>query len=119
MLFPLALAAQQPRCPTIASKQDLATALRMLRDSGGPELGAARLAARGQPVVGWALEIAADSSGATPAAERAAALLVLRYARWQRAVPVLVQLAQPLRGDWIVWSGALSALAAYPFEELE
>src|SRR6185436_6719917 len=74
---------------------------------------------QGQPLVGWALALAVDSSGATPAGTRAAALVVLRYARWQRAIPALVQIAQPLRGDWIVWSGALATLAAYPFEELE
>jgi HEAT repeat protein len=111
--------AQQSACPRPASKAELVAALEALRGGGDPEVAAARLAMQGQPVVLWALELAADSSGATPAGTRAAALLVMRYARWRRAVPVLVQVAQPLRGDWIVWSGALAALAAWPFEELE
>ena len=78
---------------------------------------AASLARQGQPVVRWALEIAADTGG-TPPATRAAALQVLRYARWKAAMPDLMRLAQPLRGPWVVWRGALSALAAYPYAEL-
>ena len=118
----LPLAAQQPPAPGCsrpASRQELGVLLGALHSSGDPELAAARLAAQGQPLVGWALDLAADSSGTTPAGTRAAALVVLRYARWQRAIPALERVAQPLRGDWIVWSGALAALAEYPFEELE
>lgn len=77
----------------------------------------AALARQGQPVVRWALEIAADTGG-TPPASRAAALRVLRYARWKDAMPDLMRLAQPLRGPWVVWRGALTALAAYPYAEL-
>ncbi len=111
-----------PPCaiPAIATRAGLVAALDTLpRAAGGTELRAAAIASLGQPVVGWALEIAADSSGGSPAARRAAALAVLRFARWKPALPALIALAQPLRGDWVVWQGSLIALAAYPYIELQ
>ncbi len=44
---------------------------------------------------------------------------MLRFARWRPAIPTLVRLADPLRGDWVVWFGALNALTWYPYAELE
>lgn len=116
-----ALAQGSRECPLpgFTSKEALRTALGALHEARSPELQAALMAGLGQPVVGWALEIAADSSGTTTAAVRSAALVVLRYARWKPAVATLVRLAEPLRGDWIVWSSALTALASYPYPELE
>jgi hypothetical protein len=83
-----------------------------------PDVRAALVARMGQPVVGWALALATDSSRATPLAVRVAALRVLRYARWHAAVPRLVELAQPYRRPWVLWTGALTALASYPYPEL-
>ena len=82
------------------------------------DLRAALVASLGQPAVGWALALAADSSGATPLTVRVGALRVLRYARWRAAIPVLLDLAQPYRGPWVLWRGALGALASYPYPEL-
>ena len=96
----------------ITSRDQLAQVLARLPGTGV----AASLARQGQPVVGWALAIAADSGA--PPATRAAALQVLRYARWKAAMPELLRLAQPLRGSWIVWRGALAALSTYPYAEL-
>ena len=107
--------AQEPGAcfPPVATRAELQRALDSL--PGSPR--AAALARQGQPVVRWALEIAADTGG-TPPATRAAALQVLRFARWKAAMPDLMRLAQPLRGPWVVWRGALSALAAYPYAGL-
>ena len=109
-----AAAQQSASCaPPVTTREQLVHVLENL--AGSPQ--AASLARQGQPVVRWALEIAADTGG-TPPATRAAALQVLRYARWKAAMPDLMRLAQPLRGPWVVWRGALSALAAYPYAEL-
>ena len=118
---PTALAAQGfPGCarPVVTSKDDLVRSLGALRYSSDPDLRAAALAALGQPVVTWALEIAADSAGHVPLEARAMAFQVLRFARWRPAVRRLTELAQPLRGSWVVWNGALSALSTYPYPEL-
>ena len=102
-----------PCAPPVTTREQLVHVLENLAGSSQ----AASLARQGQPVVRWALEIAADTGG-TPPATRAAALQVLRYARWKAAMPELMRLAQPLRSPWVVWRGALSALSAYPYAEL-
>ena len=101
----------------VSTREQLLQALDIhQRGVGGAELRLAALARSGQPVVGWALEIAIDTGAALEL--RAAALQVLRLARWKAAMPELMRLAQPLRGPWVVWRGALSALASYPYAEL-
>ena len=101
----------------VATREQLLQALQIHHgDAAGAALRSATLARSGQPVVGWALEIATDSGASLEA--RAAALQVLRLARWKPAMPELMRLAQPLRGPWVVWRGALSALTSYPYAEL-
>ena len=60
---------------------------------------------------------AGDSTGRS-LAERLSALRVLARTCPREAVPVLTELARPYRREWVIWHGALSALAACPFEQL-
>jgi hypothetical protein len=74
--------------------------------------------ARGQgPTPAQAIAVAADSSGRT-LAERAGALRVLARTCPREALPMLTELARPYRREWVIWHGALSALASCPFEDL-
>jgi len=113
-------AAQSPPCtaPVIASPDELRAALDALPGAPNAEQRAAAIAMLGVPVVGWALDVATDSSGAVLPETRAAALRVLRYARWKAAMDELMALAQPFHGPWVVWRSALHALTTYPFAEL-
>lgn len=105
--------------PRAASRAELAALLAAPAEHPlTPDLRAALVASLGQPAVGWALELATDSSGSTSLAVRAGALRVLRYARWRAAVTSLVALARPYDSPWVLWHGALAALASYPYPEL-
>jgi len=105
--------------PRVASRADLAALLASPAEPPlTPDLRAALVASLGQPAVGWALELATDTSGSTGLAVRAGALRVLRYARWRAAVPSLLALARPYDSPWLLWHGALAALSSYPYPEL-
>ena len=76
------------------------------------------VAARAQaPTPAQAIVWAADSSGRS-LAERAGALRILARTCPRAALPVLTELAQPYRREWVIWHGALAALAACPYEDL-
>ncbi|MBI1723172.1 MAG: hypothetical protein HYR48_04615 [Gemmatimonadetes bacterium] len=120
-----ALAQAMPACaqPAIRTKAELIAALRDLRREGrvaNPDIESAFIASLGQPVVGWALEIATDTAleVRTDPQVRFAAFMVLRYARWRAAVPPITRLAQPFARPWVEWQGALHALSTYPYPEL-
>jgi HEAT repeat protein len=68
--------------------------------------------------VAQAILVAGDSSGRSTLPQRAAALHTLGASCPREALPVLSRLAHPYVGDWIIWRGALAALAACPYAEL-
>lgn len=113
-----------PACaqPVIRTRDELVAALRDLPRAAerglNPDIESAFIAGLGQPVVGWTFAIAVDSAGGTDLALRAAALQVLRYARYRAAVPALTRIGAPFAGPWIVWQGSLHALSTYPYPEL-
>src|SRR2546425_619196 len=63
------------------------------------------------------IQWAADSTG-RPLPDRPGALAILARTCPREAVPVLTELARPYRREWVIWRGALSALAACPHEQL-
>jgi hypothetical protein len=78
-------------------------------------IGAAEVSAQVAPPS--PLSVVADSVHAS-LHDRAVALKTLSQTCPNNAVPVLTNLAQPYLRDWLIWHGALAALAACPYTEL-
>lgn len=104
--------------PVVESREEFLQALdRVVAERADNWLEAALVATAGEPGTSWALEIAQDSVRYT-FSRRAAALMVLGYARFRPAIPILRALSSDVSASPMLWPFAATALAKYPYPEL-